>query len=207
MSVPWRLMRSKLTVIVAVVGASLVLLQVAAAAPLPLPARLLQASELSGFHADQGIARYGTAALWVQADPTLTPAQRTAEVARLRREGFKGLAQRFYAHGSTQEAVSWVMQLGSAAAARAELATTFDTFKVRDVAMGAAFTPYTVAAIPGARGFGLRGGGQAGENVFFTDGPFLYLVGVGWPTSAAKPPTRAALIAAATKLHARVRGR
>ena len=200
-------MRSKLAVILSAVGVAVVLAQVAAATPLPLPARLLQASELSGFRADQGIARYGTAALWVQADPTLTPAQRTAEVARLRREGFKGLVQRFYARGTTQEAVSWVMQLGSAAAARAELATTLDKYKVRDVAMGATFTPYTVAAIPGARGFGLRGGGQAGENLFFADGPFLYLVGVGWPTSAAKPPTRASLIAAVTKLHARVRGR
>jgi len=200
-------MRSKLTVMLAAAGASLLLVQVAAAAPLPLPARLLQASELAGFRADQGIARYGTAALWAQADPTLTPAQRSAVVARLRHEGFKGLVQRFYARGTTQEAVSWVMQLGSAAAARAELATTLDTYRVRDVAMGATFTPYTVAAIPGARGFGLRGGGQAGENLFFTDGPFLYLVGVGWPTSIAKPPTRAALITAATKLHARVRGR
>jgi hypothetical protein len=200
-------MRLKLTVFLAAAGASLVLLQVAAAAPLPLTARLLQASELAGFHTDQGIARYDTAALWVQSDPTLTTAQRAAEVARLRREGFKGLAQRFYAHGSRQEAVSWVMQLGSAAAARSELATTIEKFHVQDVAQGAKFTPYTVASIPGARGFGLRGGGQAGENVFFSDGPFLYLVGVAWPTSAADPPSRASLIAAATKLRARVHGR
>jgi hypothetical protein len=44
------------------------------------------------------------------------------------------------------------------------------------------------------------------ENVFFTDGPFLYLVGAGWPVTETSPPTRAALTAAAKKLYARVRG-
>ncbi|HVM56932.1 MAG TPA: hypothetical protein VMT74_05675 [Gaiellaceae bacterium] len=202
-------MRSMLAVVVVLAGVSTLAASSGAAAasqPLPLRARVLQAGELAGFRPDHGLARYPSAALWVQSDPTLSPAQRAAEVARLRREGFKGLAQQFYAHGTTQEGVSWVMQLGSAAAARAELATSFDKYRTQDIAMGARFTPYAVAAIPGARGYGLRGGGQAGENVFFADGPFLYLVGVGWPTAGAHPPTRAGLIAAATRLYKRVHG-
>jgi len=201
-------MQSKLTVVAALAGASLLAAQgvAAAAQPLPLRARVLRSGELAGFRPDHGIAKYPSAALWVQSDPTLSSAQRAAEVARLRREGFKGLVQQFYAHGATQEGVSWVMQLGSAAAARAELAVSFDKYRTQDIAMGARFTPYAVAGIPGARGYGLRGGGQAGENVFFTDGPFLYLVGVGWPTAGAHQPTRAGLIAAATRLYRRVHG-
>jgi hypothetical protein len=201
-------MRSTLALVVALAGVSLLAAQAAAAAPAPLPlrARVLQAGELGGFRPDHGLARYPSAALWVQSDPTLSPAQRAAEVTRLRREGFRGLAQQFYAHGATQEGVSWVMQLGSAAAARAELAASFDKYRLQDIAMGARFTPYAVSGIPGARGYGLRGGGQAGENVFFADGPFLYLVGVGWPTSGTHQPTRAGLIAAATRLYERVHG-
>jgi len=40
--------------------------------------------------------------------------------------------------------------------------------------------------------------------VFFTDGPYLYLVGVGWAVGESHAPTRAGLIAAATKLYTRV---
>jgi len=202
-------MRAKLTTTLGLAAVALVAAQSAAPAPqsLPLRARVLQAGELAGFRPDHGLARYSSAALWVQSDPTLSPAERAAELARLRREGFKGLAQQFYAHGTTQEAVSWVMRLGTAAAARAELAASFDKYRTQDIAMGARFTPYAVPGIPGARGYGLRGGGQAGENVFFADGPFLYLVGVGWPTGVAHPPTRTGLVAAATKLYGRVRGR
>ena len=35
-----------------------------------------------------------------------------------------------------------------------------------------------------------------GDNVYFADGNFLYLVGQGWSSRDKKPPTRAALIAA-----------
>ena len=46
-----------------------------------------------------------------------------------------------------------------------------------------------------------------GDNVYFADGNFLYLVGQGWSSRDKKPPTRAALLAAVQKLYARVRGR
>jgi len=199
-------MRSKLTTALALAGAALLAAQAATASPktLPLQARLLQPGELAGFKADQGLAQYPSAALWVQSDPRLTPAQRASELARLRREGFKGLDQRFYAHGTTQEGVSWVMQLGSAASARAELGSSLAKYKSQDVASGATFTPWRMTGIPGARGFRLSGGGQIGENIFFTDGPYLYLVGVGWAVGEPHAPTRAGLIAAATRLYTRV---
>ena len=199
-------MRSKLTTALALAGAALLAAQAATASPktLPLQARLLQPGELAGFKADQGLAHYPSAALWVQSDPRLTPAQRASELARLRREGFKGLDQRFYAHGTTQEGVSWVMQLGSAASARAELGSSLAKYKSQDVASGATFTPWRMTRIPGARGFRLSGGGQIGENIFFTDGPYLYLVGVGWAVGEPHAPTRAGLIAAATRLYTRV---
>jgi len=199
-------MRSKLTTAVALAGAALLAAQAATASPktLPLRARLLRPGELAGFKADLGLAHYPSAALWVQSDPQLTPAQRASELARLRREGFKGLDQRFYAHGTTQEGVSWVMQLGSAASARAELGSSLAKYRSQDVASGATFTPWRMTRIPGARGFRLSGGGQIGENVFFTDGPYLYLVGVGWAVGEPHAPTRAGLIAAATRLYTRV---
>jgi hypothetical protein len=53
----------------------------------------------------------------------------------------------------------------------------------------------------------LSGAGQIGENVFFADGPFLYLVGQGWAMADAHAPTHAGLIAAVKRLYHRVHGR
>jgi hypothetical protein len=50
------------------------------------------------------------------------------------------------------------------------------------------------------------GTGFSGDNVMFTDGPFVYLIGNGWTVGAKKPP-RSGLLAAVTKLYQRVHGR
>lgn len=99
------------------------------------------------------------------------------------------------------------MQLGSPAGARAELTASFRAFKAQAVAAGGSFSAYPVPAVPGGRGYRVVGHGQVGENIFFADGPFLYLVGAGWSAGIGNPPTRAGLIAAVTKLYERVHGR
>jgi hypothetical protein len=174
---------------------------VAAASPKPLPlsARLIKRGEFRGFTV-QAPTSYKTAKKWVAvgAHPGLTATQVRAEVARLTREGFKGLLAEFLGHGN---GLSWVMQLGSPASARAELAA-----EVREEeAQGQALEMFRVSAIPGAVGFGASVGNAGGENIVFADGSFLYLVGNGWSGSAHNP-RRVALIGAATKLYKRVHG-
>ena len=202
-------MRSKLAAVLVLGGVALAVAAAASASarPLGLRARLIKHGEFAGFRVEPGLARYSSAQLWVQSDPKLTKAQRSAELRRLRREGFKGLDQEFLDHGAIKPAgVSWVMRLGSAAAARAELKASLEGYKREDAAIGASFTPFAVPGMPRARGFELRGAGQVGDNVFFADGPFLYLVGEGWSLRDKDPPTRAGLLAAAQKLHERVHG-
>jgi hypothetical protein len=203
-------MRSKVAAMLILAGVSIAVSQIATAAsrPLPLRARLIERGEFAGFRPEPGLAQYTTAKLWVQADPQLTAARRTAQLARLRREGFKGLDQELLDHGSVKGAgVSWAMRLGSPASARAELAASLDGYKKEDTAKGASFSPFAVRGLPGARGFELRGSGQVGDNVFFTDGPFLYLIGAGWAIGDKNPPTRSGLIAAVKTLYHRVHGR
>ena len=203
-------MRSQLAAAVVIAGVSLVVLPGAAASrsPLPLRARLIERGEFAGFRPEPGLAQYSTAKLWVQADPQLTPARRTAQLARLRREGFKGLDQELLDRRGVRGAgVSWTMRLGSAASARAELVASLNGYKREDAAKGASFSAFAIKGVPGAHGFELRGSGQVGDNVFFTDGPFLYLVGEGWAIGDKNPPTRAGLVAAVKKLYERVHGR
>jgi hypothetical protein len=200
-------MRSKLVAMLVLAGVSMMVLEAAAAAskPLPLRAHLIQRGEFAGFRPEPGIARYSTVQLWVQADPKLTAVQRSAQIARLRREGFRGLDQELLDHGSVRGAgVSWTMRLGSPASARAELAASLDGYKKRDVSMGASVHPFAVKGVPRARGLAVRGAGQVGENVFFTDGAYLYLVGEGWAIGDKNPPTRSGLVSAVKKLYERV---
>jgi hypothetical protein len=183
---------------------------IATASPGPLPpsARLIRAGDFSGFRPDPGLSTFTTPELWVAANPSLTAAQRSAEIARLHRHGFVRVVSEFLDRKAlSQSGVSWVMQVRSAADARAELKANFDYFEALDKASGGLFSAYSVPAIPGAKGFRVIGHGQVAENVFFADGPFLYLVGAGWPISDKQPPARAQLVAAALRLYKRVHGR
>ena len=184
-----------------------------ALSPLPLSARVIQRGELPGF----GPFRPGgdstlhkSARQWVSGDRSFTAAQASAEVARLRREGFKGvLVEQLGSLTRYWAGLSWVMPLGSAASARAELAANVRHFEDTNRPPKFTYAAFPVSPIPGARGYhldGTAGGGFEGDNVLFADGPFLYLVGNGWTRGMTNTPPRSALIAAATKLYRRGHG-
>ena len=160
---------------------------VAAASPKPLPlsARLLKPGEFPGFTLEAPTS-YKTAKAWVATGPHIPATQAQAEVARLTREGFKGLLAEFLDNAQgPRNGLSWVMQLGSPASARAELAA-----EIRDEkAQGQAVETFRVSAIPGAFAFGGSYGNSGGENILFADGSFVYLVGNGWSGST-QPQTR-----------------
>jgi len=169
--------------------------------PLPLGDRLIKSGDFAGFRPESSTHSFKTATAWVVSGPHA--AQMSAEIARLRRERFVAVLSEFLDRGSARgSGLSWVMQLGSAASARAELTVDFAEGK----ANGGSFAAFSVPAIPGARAYRVSGGGSAGENVLFADGPFLYLVGQGWSSADTHTPTRAGLIAAATTLYRRVHG-
>jgi hypothetical protein len=190
------------------VGAGLLLVgtgvALASPKPLPLRARLIQQGDFAGFHPESKKQSFTTAKAWVAGGAHLTVAQTSAEIARLRREGFVAVLSEFLDRGSEKgNGLSWVMQLGSAAAARAELKVDLAENKAHG---GGSFTAFAVPAIPGARAYRVSGGGGVGENVYFADGPFLYLVGQGFSSADKNPPTRTGLIAAVTTLYQRVHG-
>jgi hypothetical protein len=191
---------------VAVVVCLLVGTGVALASPKPLPLRhrLIKKGELAGFRPESSTHSFKRAKAWVVAGPHPSVAQTSAEIARLRREGFVAVLAKFLDRGSVrQSGLSWVMQLGSAASARAELKVDLAENKM---ASGGSFSAFAVPTIRAARGFRVSGGGLVGENIFFADGPFLYLVGQGFSSAATHPPTRAGLITAVTTLYRRVHG-
>jgi hypothetical protein len=178
---------------------------VAAPGPLPLSARLIRNGDFVGLRPELSTQLYKTARAWIRLDPLLTKSHASAEVARLKREGFAGVRLEYLDRGPTAHSgVSWVMQLGSSASARAELGASF----AEDVrASKGKASSFAVPVVPGARGYRVSAGGLFGDNVYFSDGNFLYLVGQGWSSRDKKPPTRSALIAAVQKLYARVHGR
>jgi hypothetical protein len=178
---------------------------VAAASSLPLGARLIHRGEFPGLRPELSTQSYKTTKAWVSLDPLLSPARKSAEIARLKHEGFAGVRLEYLDRGAdAHSGVSWVMQLGSSASARAELKASF----AQDlrVAKGKA-TAFAVPTVPGARGYRISAGGLFGDNVYFADGSFLYLVGQNWSSRNKKLPTRAALITAVQNLYTRVHGR
>jgi hypothetical protein len=203
----WRVhvtMRQSLSV--AVVAGLLACTGVALASPKPLPLRdrLIQRGEFAGFRLEPKTQSFSTAKAWVGGGPHPTAAQTSAEIARLHREGFVAVLTQFLDRGSERgNGLSWVMQLGSAASARAELKVALMANKA---ASGGSFAAFPIAGIPGAQGYHVSGGGSGADNIFFADGPFLYLVGQGWSSAEKTPPTRAGLIAAVKKLYTRVHG-
>jgi hypothetical protein len=192
---------------VAVAAVFLVGTGVAFASPRPLPLHdgLIDEGEFAGLRPEPETHVFSTANAWVTSGPHPTVGQMSAEIARLHGEGFVAALTEFLDRGSERgSGLSWVMQLGSAVSARAELQASLSENKTLTIATGGSFSAFSIPAIPGARGYRVSGGGTVGENVFFTDGPFLYLVGQGWSTVDKPPPTRADLIAATTRLYARV---
>jgi hypothetical protein len=159
---------------------------------------MLNAGDLTGF-APQGRRTLGmNASMWI-AEEELPPPQRASETARLQRLGFvTGVRERLAPASGQAEAISIVVQLRSAQAARNNIAT-----EVR-MAEAHGASAFAVPGIPGARGFGGSNGGSTGYNVTFAIGPYYYLVGAGYPTGAPHPPTRDQLIVAAQRLYARV---
>jgi hypothetical protein len=189
------------------------LLPVAAAArseatgkPLYITGRVLRANELLGFVPKERPATVASVAAWNKVAPT----GGIDVEARLHRAGFVAAVREDldWTSGSNRGALSAVVRLRSAKAARAEIAQ-----QVRDFADGPGhggiltYTPFAVPGIPGAHGFTKTATDGAGHNIIFADGPFTYHLGVGWGTQVKNPPTRAQLIAAAATLYRRVHAR
>jgi hypothetical protein len=175
----------------------------ASTTPLPLRDRLIRQGDFPGFRPESRTHSFKTPKAWVASGPHTPAAQMSADIARLHKEGFVAVLSEFLDRGSERgSGLSWVMQLGSATSARAELKVDLTENKAR----GGFFKPFSVPAIPGARGYRVSSGGSGGENVYFADGPFLYLVGQGWSSTDTNPPSRAGLIAAVTTLYKRVHG-
>jgi hypothetical protein len=172
-----------------------------AATRLPLSARVIEAADFPGYVPEPSPQDYRSARIWTSLDTSLIPSQVSADVARLHREGFRQVLIEYLDRApGKQNGVSWVMQLGSAAAARAELAASLAEYK----AQNPGYSAYSVPGIEAARGYQVSGNGFVGENILFADGPFLYLVGEGSTVGQKNPPTRADLVAAVSQLYARV---
>jgi len=136
-----------------------------------LATRVLTNDELPGFTASQAPTVEHDLRLYLVGSGD-TGAQLTADVARLKRLGFKGaVSENLSAPG--QDGLSVVEQLGSASAAHSEL--TDDVQEVKGV--GGTFGTFPVSGIPGAVGYSLSSPQGAGINVTWADGPYYYLVG------------------------------
>lgn len=96
--------------------------------------------------------------------------------------------------------ISSVVQLSSAASARAELATAVREGK----ALGQRET-FRVPRIPDAVGSSSSVFKSGAENIVFADGPFVYDVGNAW-TGSTRNPSHLTLIDAAIELYERVHG-
>jgi hypothetical protein len=173
------------------------------ASPLPLTARVIAYGELAGFgpFGPAHVQTFRTPASFLAAyQQAASPSQVSEWVALLRREGFvAAAAEQLGSQTPNRGGLSWAMELGSSADARSELAK-----EVRSDERHGPVSRFVVDGIPAAYGFRLGTTSSGGDNILFSDGRFLYFVGVGWSTGAR--PARAALIAAAQSLYKRVRG-
>ena len=176
------------------------------AKPLPLIVRVLRAGELPGFAPRERPTTVASAVAWNR----VAPSGGIDLTARLRRAGFvAGVREDLeWKDGNDRGALSVAVRLGSAAAARAEIARELhDSADEPNRGKATAYMPFAVPGIPGAHGFSLPASDHAGHNIIFADGPFIYWAGVGWGNQVKDPPTRAQLIAATTVLYERVHGR
>jgi hypothetical protein len=160
---------------------------------------LLRAGDLPGFVPHPQVTLSTSAQSWVAEAP---PAQRASEAASLKALGFvAGLNEQLAPSKSgvaNAGGVSLVEQFRSAHGANDEIAAQLKQ------ALGRGESAFTVAGIPGARGFGFSGS-TTDANVEFAVGPYYYLVGFGFGSGGAGPLTRAQLLQAAQSLYSRVR--
>ena len=166
--------------------------------PLAMTERVIRRGEFTGYAPGTRESFKTPAGYLVGSSMTLP--QRKAWIARLSGEGFKqDLTEFLSGTQGPQTGLSGVMQLGSDASARAELAAERRFYGEQRA------QTFRVKRIPGAFGYGFSGSGEGGENVVFADGPFLYFVGYGWVGNA-RTPEHSTLIDAATTLYVRVHG-
>jgi len=175
--------------------------------PLPITGRVLRAGELPGFVPKERPATVASVAAWNK----VAPSGGIDVEARLRRAGFVAAVREDLngTSGSYEAALAVVVRLGSPEAARAEIAQQVRDFADQPNRGGVKMqTPFPVPGIPGASGWTSTGNdGFSGHNIIFADGPFTYLLGMGWGSQAKSPPTPAQLIAATRALFKRVHGR
>ncbi len=175
--------------------------------PMHITGRVLRRGDLPGFvPKERRSASIKDVAAWNKVAPS------GDTEARLRRAGFVAavIEDLVWTKGSDPRgALSIVVRLGSAKAARAAIAQQVRDFVDHPGQGGVKkYTPFAVPGMPGSSGWTAIGNdGTSGHNIIFADGPFTYHVGVGWGTQVNDPPTRAQLIAAATILYKRVHGR
>jgi hypothetical protein len=174
-----------------------------AAQPLPLTARVVAQGEFAGFgpFGQAHVQTFTTPASFLAAyQQAATPSQVSAWVELLKREGFVAVAaEPLGSRAAHRGGLSWAMELGSPAAAKSELAQ-----EVRSDESHGPVSRFVVGGVPSAVAFRLGTGASGGDNIFFTDGRFLYFLGDGW--SAGGKPARAALLAAAQTLYKRAHG-
>jgi urease gamma subunit len=202
---PMRVALIAFALVLAAAGAALA---TPAAKPLALSARVLRSGEFQGFKPAQ-TTQFRRVRDWITDDTGLTRSQVAARTVRLKRAGFVALlSEHLMATSGVRDraAVSWVMRLGSAQAARREVTAAVRDAMADGKERGHRYVAFSVEGIRGARGFRLTSPGSAGDNVMFADGPFVYLVGTKWDPFTRRPPPRANLVAAARTLYKRVRG-
>ena len=175
-----------------------------AAVEVQLTDRVLRVNELAGFRPAH-VERADDIEAWRK----IAPEALVNLEDRLRREGFiAAVREDLDGQSNDRGALSIVVRLGNRRAATNELARQLHDYATEGSRLsGHTYTAFQVKSIPGAHGFSSTDpSGGAGLNVIFADGTFTYHVGAGWGHGAKDPPTRAAVIRAATRLYARVHG-
>jgi hypothetical protein len=162
-------------------------------------ALVLRRGELPGFTAQSEVSTATTGTAFA-ADEGIPPNRIKTEAARLARARFVAGAIEHLASPAGAEGLSVVDRFRSSRSARAEVAFAATPQP------GSKQTDFTVAGIPGARGFDASSAQSSGHNIAFAVGSHYYLVGVGWPTGLAHPPSRTRLVTTAERLYKRVRG-
>lgn len=166
-----------------------------ASAPLTLEQRVLRPNEFSGFTPMGQHPVIRSASAWSGGNlPT----------ADLREHGFvAGVREQLHSRALNADALSVAARFKTAKGASAEARSELAYFR----SSVSGYKSFSVPSIPAAHGYIATGSGFKGYNIYFSDGSFQYLVGTGFSSTAKRAPSRAQLIAAATKFYHRVHGR